>query len=254
MNDDMAKNILVFEEPFKDVPIYRVMHVERLIEILILQKLTLRQPKQWDDPFENFMLMSGNRRERSYPADIFGQCWSLHEESDAMWRIYAPEKTGIKIKTSVSNLFSQFWIAPEVSDTSSRSCYIGKVDYFEKDLLKKVAMMNDPGLEKKEPLNGKFIATKLLLKRKEFMHEAEVRLIYLDHFDRGKGMLSPTLSSLVQLSDNQSFQFTVNTETLIEEIMIDPRMSQHTCNAYTYYIRKLGYRGPILQSSLYSLE
>jgi len=110
----MRKNILNFDEPFQDVPIYRVVHVERLIELLILQKLILSQPQQWDDPFENYILRKCKKEgtvKLSYAADIFGQCWSLHEETDAMWRIYAPDKMGVKIKTSVEKLFSQFYNA-----------------------------------------------------------------------------------------------------------------------------------------------
>lgn len=45
--------------------------------------------------------------------DWYGQCWSLLEESDAMWRIYSPKASdeAIKVKTTIRKLFANLTAA-----------------------------------------------------------------------------------------------------------------------------------------------
>ena len=81
-----------------DKPVYRIMPLKRLIECLVVKKLTLLKPKKWDDPFENWLLSatveaaSGELGTMQPIRNaVFGLCWTLHRETDAMWRIYSPK-------------------------------------------------------------------------------------------------------------------------------------------------------------------
>jgi hypothetical protein len=95
-----------------DIPIYRIMPIDRLLQCFEEKSLVLLPPKKWDDPFENLLLSSqvtvsasvevgGMERIRD---QVFGQCWTLHRETDAMWRIYSPDKGGAKVKTTPRKL------------------------------------------------------------------------------------------------------------------------------------------------------
>ena len=79
-----------------DQPVYRIMPVHRLLECFQKKKLVLVPPKKWDDPFENMLLSAKVVIGSGEPSDmlptrdkVYGQCWTLHRETDAMWRISA---------------------------------------------------------------------------------------------------------------------------------------------------------------------
>ena len=256
----MGRNAINFEEfglDHEDDPIYiyRIMHIETLLEILNKKRLCLRQPAKWDDPFENYILKKcSNLRKLHFPADIFGQCWTLHSETDAMWRIYAPDKNGVKIKTTAQKLFSELFLSEEVGQYPYLSCFIGKVSYVEsseiKNLDERVAeIVSGDGVSHNIP-----VAKTLLMKRPEFEHEAEVRLIYLDQYDLDKSKIGPGMRALLPLADDVVFEFGIDTADLIEEIVLDPRMNEYSCAAYENYIRTLGYDGPLHQSLLYKVD
>jgi len=250
----MERNILNFEDHELDesINIYRVMHIESLLEILSQRKLCLRQPAKWDDPFENYILKKcKNLRKLHFPADIFGQCWTLHPETDAMWRIYSSDKNSVKVKTTVEKLFSQLFFSAEVGRYPYNSCFIGKVKYVGSDEIKNldeqvVKIVSGNGVSHNVP-----IAQTLLMKRIEFAHEAEVRLIFLDIEERKPESENWTLPSMM---NDAVFEFGINTKLLIEEIVLDPRMNEYTCAAYENFIRSLGYEGPLFQSQLYKVE
>jgi hypothetical protein len=192
-------NYLKLNRDAIDKPVYRIMPAKRLFQCLNLKQLVLVPPKKWDDPFENWLLSSkvklsstgaqgdmlGMRKE------VFGQCWTLHRETDAMWRIYSSDNNGARIKTTPRKLLEA--LKKHVGNYSEISCFIGKVEYkTQKDLvsaLKGIDLFNT---------NGSGIAESLLYKRREFSHEREVRLIYTKGngdtfpFHIGNRQLSPS--------------------------------------------------------------
>lgn len=256
----MKRNALNFDDfgfDYEDdpIPIYRIMHIETLLEILNQKKLCLRQPAKWDDPFENYILKKcSNLRKLHFPADIFGQCWTLHPETDAMWRIYAPDKNGVKLKTAAQKLFSQLFNSEEAGQYPYLSCFIGRVKYVDsqeiKNLDDRVAeIVFGDGASHNVP-----VAKTLLMKRPEFEHEAEVRLLYLDQHDLKESKIGAGMRALLPLVDDAVFEFPIDPSYLIEEIVLDPRMNEYSCAAYENYIRTLGYDGPLYQSLLYKLD
>jgi hypothetical protein len=106
-------NLLDIVDP--DAAIYRIFPKRRFLELIRSRKNALVSPRLWDDPFENFFLRSevvGPEGERisieGIAKDWYGQCWTLNEDTDAMWRIYSHDKGGIKIKTTIRKLFNGF--------------------------------------------------------------------------------------------------------------------------------------------------
>jgi hypothetical protein len=96
---EWSYNSLFAPDDLWAVPIYRIFSIDRFVELARTRQNVLVSPYKWDDPFENFLLRCpvrdasgrtlrmGNLAERWY-----GQCWTSTRESDAMWRIYSPEK------------------------------------------------------------------------------------------------------------------------------------------------------------------
>jgi hypothetical protein len=200
---------------------------------------TLVKPALWDDPFENFILtlaIQASPNPNSYiiaKDGFYGQCWSMLKESDAMWRIYSPDKNGVKVRTTVGKLFDSLCGAQEKVEGE---CFIGKVSY-KKDVELRKRLQNREWLSQ-EIINSTSQATSLLFKRVEFEHEAEIRLLYLSPF--------PATDNL--------FRYSLNPLEIFDEIQFDPRLSNGVYQAYKYYLEeKIGFHNPITQSELYKV-
>jgi hypothetical protein len=160
-----------------DAPLYRIMSAKRVANLLLTQRLTLVKPKLWDDPFENALLSSAFSTSQGehvgFPAKdaVYGQCWTLHRETDAMWRIYSRDKDGVRLTSSPRRLLDA--LSASDSKFAKVRAFVGKVTYHGKPkllgALGRINLLNS---------NGSGVAESLLYKRWEFRHEAEVRLIY----------------------------------------------------------------------------
>lgn len=219
-------------------PIYRVFSVQRLVEICSSGVNTLVRPKKWDDPFENFILARAvAAKQRRYPditvqADFYGQCWTSLEESDAMWRIYSPDKNGVKVKTTIGKLLQSLVEATN----GNGECFIGKVSYLEDTSLRN--KLKDKSWLRDEADRPRGRANTLLFKRREFAHEKEVRLLHLFPL--------PATDDL--------FSYPVDPLKLFDSIQFDPRISDELYGVYKHYLQtKIGFKRPINKSKLYQL-
>lgn len=82
-----------------DTPVYRIFSLERFLELFTEKQLVQVQPSMWDDPYEHFLLKTEVVSDDGEVGSLenlynswYGQCWTENEDTDAMWRIYSPEK------------------------------------------------------------------------------------------------------------------------------------------------------------------
>lgn len=218
-----------------DKPIYRIMPIHRFLQLLEEKKLTLVKPKKWDDPFENALLNcvdeTSDGETSSFPAKdcVYGQCWTFHRETDAMWRIYSHDKDGVRVSTTPRKLLTALQKAEPKHH--NLKCFIGKVSYLRKKTL----------LEKLQSINllntdGSGIAESLLYKRIEFKHENEVRLIF---------------SGEDNICISDIFQFDIDPDQLFDRVLFDPRMEKNLRQAYKLAIEEKGCRTEVKRSTLY---
>lgn len=245
----MIDNLVFLTDAELDKPIYRIFSFQRLEEIFQDRKLTLVKPKLWDDPFENFILNStgrlpdGREFQMSFRDNFYGQCWSLTKESDAMWRIYSPEKNGVKVKTTIRKLFTPLFQAGGQHEKTNGVIYnltsfVGKVKY---DGVKKLEMMLKNEHQMSEKIldqSGRGQASTFFFKRLAFRHEKEIRLIYNS------------------LNENKSdtYQFDINPIDIFDEIVFDPRMKVIEYQKLKKKVVELGFQKAIIQSGLYKLK
>lgn len=219
--------------------IYRVFSVGRLLEMFEKKENTLAKPKEWDDPFENFLfnmtkkLDDGTEYKSSLRDRAYGQCWSLNVESDAMWRIYARHKDGVKIQTTISKLLDS--LKRSKIPYPHTSCYIGAVDYSTEDEIENIVSDVKNEVNMFQGSHGQ--AKSLLIKRKAFKYEDEVRLIYLDPKNDAKP---------------DYFTYSCDIFSLIDSITFDPRMGNSLYKVCKKHLEDLGFTGKIIQSGLYN--
>jgi len=223
------------EDPF----VYRIISVDRLYELFTTRENVLVPPSRWDDPFENFILKSrarlrdGTIVEFGFNNDFYGQCWTLKQASDAMWRIYSPRSDGVRIRTTVRNLLNS--LSHELGEWAHVQAFIGKVRYLSDRQLRK---FGNSVFE--DGLNPISIAETLLVKRRAFDHEKEVRLLYFEKTSSDGRM-------------HDLYRYKVDPHALIDQIMIDPRLDKNEAEELKHTIRnKTGFTGDILRSLLYA--
>jgi hypothetical protein len=242
-----------FADHFIDLPdmdksIFRVLDFNHLKDLFERRKLVLSRPGKWEDPFENVLLKlrvvtipSGDEIGIRGGLDIFfGQCWSDRpEETDATWRIYAPHSNGVRISTTPRKLFDAILSAPD--RPQSTSVFIGKVRYESAEHI--VDYISDPSRARDVILsaNGQAAARWLLIKRTEFEHEEEVRLLVRDP--------GQTLALLYE----PHCEFSVDPFALIDDVVFDPRMPEYRFKVFRDQLMVLGVSVPMRRSTLYSL-
>jgi hypothetical protein len=181
----------------QSTPVFRVFRTQHFIKSLKKNENVMVRPHLWDDPFEN---LTFNRmiinfdilNVKPFPVSnlirdrLYGQCWTLNcEETDALWRIYSPKADGVRIKSTIGRLFAGLY---DETDPHAEECYfIGKVNYLSQDkivtFIKKGISVPTGDLNLLDKVanrisSGKWAASTLLVKRTEFQHENELRLIY----------------------------------------------------------------------------
>ena len=224
-----------------DRPVYRIFPYKRLLELFQTKRNVLVKPSLWDDTFENFAIKAklrsknGEILQYNIHERMYGQCWSMHKASDAMWRIYSPEKQGVRIKTTINKLLDSLCLAT-LERNSCEHC-VGKVEYLkENELVERTkSTFNNNG----EISFGNLFKS-LLMKRLAFEHEKEIRLMFLD-WGNGAGY-------------EKIFKYEIDPHELVSQIMIDPRVPFNEFKNIEENIkRETGFKGDIKRSLLYRL-
>lgn len=233
MND---KNIINLATKDLDAHVYRVVPLKRFYDLFGNKQNVLVRPSKWEDPFENFILNAPARLSDGtivsfgFNNDFYGQCWTKLTSSDALWRIYSPDKTGVRLRTTVRKLLTT--LQAPLDEWAQEQAFIGKVLYLGQKKL--VAFGNKVF---RDGLNSRALAETLLVKRIAFRHEREVRLLYFEKYKAQKDI----------------YAYPVDPHALIDQVMLDPRILRADADAKKDEIRKrTGFKGNILHSLLYA--
>ncbi|MEN8890464.1 MAG: hypothetical protein ABF239_03955 [Wenyingzhuangia sp.] len=222
--------------------IYRIFNYEYFLNDLKDNMLTLVHPHKWQDPYENFFLNADGIRDdgleisfENVKNSFYSQCWSLKEECDGLWRNYKGiNEFAIQVKTNAKKLFSSIY---DINNTFHYlSFFIGKVDYLDND---EFAHYFDEKVDFNNFQSGMEFATTLLVKRKPFAYEEEIRIIVKRESDTQHD------------NTNDIFRIPSNLNDVIEEIVFDPWVTDIIFKEKSQELRALGYSGLIKKSNLY---
>lgn len=249
-----AKHCLVDIENEKS-EIFRVLEVFRLFDLFETKRICLTAPKLWDDPYEDFLkhsygMSSENKDLRisfeGYSNYIFGQCWTLSEETDALWRIYSPNRDRVQIKTTIVKLQEKI---KKIQDKWFRS-YIGMVKYLPEHEIKKKISDGIKNSDKYFLITDRLIKEYYLIKRDTFKYENEIRLLVIlpEPQEKYKNAIyqDPDNLDICTLPIDDPIE-------LIDEIVFDPRMPDSLVKAYTSYLRNnFNFSKDVYKSGIYS--
>ncbi len=225
-----------------NVPIYKFMPLQYVLTLLHNQSLYFQKTDSWEDPYENFFLKQDFRMNDGTPVDattmikgIFGMCWTTKRESDALWRIYSPDKRAVRIRTTADKLFRTIYR----DDADCSHAYIGKVIYREIAELERK-------LHDSVPINPLFLnemwTQSMFVKRQEFSHEEEVRAIL-------------TFSAQEVQYNRDHLDYPINVQNFVEELTLDPRLKQDEDEEIAIRLIEAGANPDIInQSQLYAFR
>lgn len=205
--------------------LYRILPFHHLVELFEKRALSLSSPKTWEDPYEWII---GDRLLDS----IFAQCWCTLGVSDAMWRIYSPDRFSVRIKTTRERLENA--VAAGLSPSERFKWKMGKVDY-------KPTSEIETAIDKRQPARthspeNRALAS-LFVKRNAFKHESEYRVVVLD---RSRAVHQARL--LVPMNPHE----------LVLSVLVDPRAHNATVQVFKFFLKeKIHFKGSVAKSVLY---
>lgn len=219
----MSKTVQIIGQIDRDTKIYKILKKEYFFELFEYKKNALVLPKKWQDPFENVILNAEVRTGRgesgrfSFHEHVYGQCWTRHTASDAMWQIYSEKKNAVRVRTTVGKLINSLNAAQ--GSWADATCFIGKVNYMGEARLKEFARTIF-----KDDITPEAIARSLLVKRNAYKHEREVRLIYIERKDTKHA--------------NGVYKYDIDPHALFDQAMIDPRVPSNEYERFKKHVMK----------------
>lgn len=216
--------------------IYRIFPRKRFFELFEERRNALVRPKKWDDLFENIFLNSpvkntnGENGSFDFHDDVYAQCWTLETASDAMWQIYSREKDAIRVRTTVEKLIGNMRaVHGKLADAC---CFIGRIKYQSESELRKLgkSMFKDFS-------GAEAIARSLLIKRKAYKYENEVRLIYI----------APNKTK----DSDCVYKYEIDPLKIFDQAMIDGRVSEEEFDIFkNEVVKRTGLRKDRIKRSV----
>jgi len=218
-----------------ETKLYRYISFRQFMDFVETQQISLSRIKNWPDTWEVPSAKLPTQTDGgpirfslwNHCESMFGQCWSLHEESDAMWRIYSPQNEGVVIQTSTK----KFRLLQDIKHAT-----LGPVIYYDNLKTAFDQIYSHPFRE-----DYGFFA-EAFLKRRAFEHEKEVRLVTAD---------DP--HCLVRKLPEGASRFYVGLDPhqFIEGITVDPRADDRYVEVLQKYCERAGITVGPVKSTLY---
>ena len=220
----------------KDRMLYRVMTLEQFIDMMLgrpddvshLPVNRLVRPWMWEDPYEKLLLRDDMKKSLNSEC-WFGQCWSVMEESDSIWRMISKNyvQRCVKIKVSLDNLLESL----REYDNSDSFFILDAIKYTGKKVIDDFAnyteainqiIKDNPEFEEE---GLKILFSILFMKRIPFENEREVRLLVCDKTAKEK-------------DKTWTYPFDVN--KYVEEIVFDPWTKDYQLKLYKSLLDDIG--------------
>lgn len=221
----MAIHVLniTHKELFNDYKtLYRFVPVERLLQILIEKQITFVNPELWEDPFEKMYIsgtynVAGTKKTWPLRNKIFSLCWTKTAASEAFWKGYTPLNDGVRISLNTEKFAYYLESFHEVD------VYVGRVDY---------RLTNDILRYKKDKdyMRNKLLSDNpyenlelLLLKRKTFKYEDEIRFILIPR---------------KKIKENKFYHVPLNPIDFFMDFQLHPRLGLYHAEIIRDYLKR----------------
>ena len=219
----------------KDTPIFRYMVLEEF-QSLMNGTLRLTCPFKWVeadgcDRWENVLFQTKiYRDEKQIDTETDGRktyvhCWTHVPESDAMWRLYGPDRS-VKIRTTSEKLLGAANNAIPINTNHFIHFKIGRVSYLKEDEIRGFFSTQEKIVEAIRCHHET-----MMIKRDFYTHENEVRLVAYDLDDRNRRPEKERHNLKFSPEEPNHMNIQIGSGTAgewIDELVINPRLP-HCC-------------------------
>lgn len=260
-----------------ELTIYRFMSFEQFVDMIASRRMYLTQLLRWDDPHEaqtmrqlvkDFLskepaTVKFSTRVRDEVLNLihkslYGQSWTTLEESDALWRIYSPDKMGIRISAAQADALASIQHT-DFSKEEDVEIFVGNVGYISPEnawaqVRKKV---EKEGISKYKMR----FADLCFYKREQFSHEKEYRFcafIPPKGFDLDLSKIDPAKPGeedrVVALLKNYNFPpiyYYPFDPKQIRDVTLDPRAPDWFLESTRNLFSSYGKKNLVRRSALY---
>lgn len=239
----------------QDRLLYKYTSFSRFIEMVEVQRLYLTNITLWEDPYEgypvytsfkekNFLYKDANSfayiKKKESLKSLYAQAWTYDaKESDAMWRIYSPDRLGVRITVALSDVIQciRESLAGQFGHGMELKHY--KVKYRDGLTVKKCL--------EKERQEGAILDHWICeYKRMAFSHEKEYRIACAVP-------LEPLLAKQCRTEGEKGQKVLQNIKTppaiyypislgIFKEVLLDPRAPVYQEETFLAYCRKRSFK------------
>lgn len=203
------------------------MPLKHVVDLFETRELHFASPEEWDDPYEKVLRHKGS-------SSAFAQCWCTKAVSDAMWRIYSPDRTAVRIRSTRAKVLA---VGARIKATSQATFRLDEVSYRSAKEID--AELDAIASELTKKFSMKRATDALFVKRDAFDYEAEVRAV---------AFLQPHKDS----QPPGFLRVQIDPYNFVESILFDPRAEGTYVQMATYFLRNaLNFQSPISRSALY---
>lgn len=201
--------------------LYKYMNVKYAIEFLKTGYFLMNEPSAWSDPYEKRFYTADYSNIKGFkPHRIHCTCFTQQVSNEAAWRMYSSKDTGIASRTIRFEFRRSTLLQALDSGLRSGKIYLGNAlyDYTSQKI---------DGLHlQKSPLYQKYFSdfslekflSLLLIKRKAFEYEQEVRMFLVDE---NTGDIWNEMG--FEVNERQFLAFPAETmKQMIKTISVDP--------------------------------
>lgn len=207
--------------------LFKVMSLENALRCIKENYLWLANPIEWQDPFEKRFVTAKYEDERgkiksfAWKDKVYCACFTPTVRSEAYWKVYCPNEIGIRLTIDRNELYNELKEYSERDDILH--LYIGRAEYMDANKIK-MSLSQIPMNDRPQHIDGaNFKARLLLLKRKDFKYENEVRIIVVRK----------------ETSDAKGIKLPIHDKyKLVQQITIDPRVGKYTTEILRNYFRE----------------
>ena len=218
--------------------VYRIIPINRFIELLTEKKNTLVEPYLWDDPLEGWIYNKILEYYKLYenthkiPGKFFGQSWTHESKSELMWKIYSKGTDSVRISSTIDKLKKD----PFENDGDVKWC-VSPIDYrsFQRGLqLSELIDPNNGCLDSKISA----LTKSYMIKREAFKHEDEIRIIC--HSKNAK-------------STKKTLKYEICPDYFIDEIMMHPGISDSEFKKFENIFKAYNLTQKVRKSEIYKM-
>lgn len=213
--------------------LYRIISLESFLDLTLNKRERYVNPVTWDDTHEGYLLAymqsksglkyvvqelywsvheknwrlaldSINKLIYNYNA-VYGQCWSILPDSDALWRIYSYGNHAIQI-ASTDELINNVICGEE------RINYRQQIKKIQYDVVQKEDLLHKQCVQIK---GASSLVEPYFHKRKAYEHEKEVRVIFSNPQNHGALIMGEIYRSI---NKNQDFTHLTEDSEIIDKL------------------------------------